>query len=275
MTAMAMQRRKDGKRSAPREKATGKKRDNGEREKKRQREGHGQKQRGGERGRPRHRDGKRGGCCADEGGRRMDSPPAPPGGITARRGPRDGPSGRGRAGPGRGRAGARGSRTERGKEGPGGLREGEGSRGAGRARGAGRKRGGAAGRGPPEKRPNFLPRQSQEAGAGTQGPGSPSPTSGAPPVTSPHGHQVLCPWPRPASSPLPGEVGGGGRGLGRCRQWRGLLGAPLSQTLPLPGPQFSHLSKGTKRDPIPEEWPVGGVRRARPGTRPPTVHGDG
>lgn len=36
MTAMAMQRRKDGKRSAPREKATGKKRDNGEREKKRQ-----------------------------------------------------------------------------------------------------------------------------------------------------------------------------------------------------------------------------------------------
>lgn len=38
MTAMAMQRRKDGKRSAPREKATGKKRDNGEREKKRQRD---------------------------------------------------------------------------------------------------------------------------------------------------------------------------------------------------------------------------------------------
>lgn len=53
MTAMAMQRRKDGKRSAPREKATGKKRDNGEREKKRQREGHGQKQREEERGRGR------------------------------------------------------------------------------------------------------------------------------------------------------------------------------------------------------------------------------
>lgn len=64
MTAMAMQRRKDGKRSAPREKATGKKRDNGEREKKRQREGHGQKQRGGERGRPRHTETESGEAAA-------------------------------------------------------------------------------------------------------------------------------------------------------------------------------------------------------------------
>ncbi|XP_066128022.1 rho guanine nucleotide exchange factor 1 isoform X2 [Saccopteryx bilineata] len=66
-----------------------------------------------------------------------------------------------RAEVGRGQGGAR--------RGPGGRREGEGSGGAGRARGAGRKRGGAAGWGPPEKRPNFLPRRSQEAGAGTQG----------------------------------------------------------------------------------------------------------
>lgn len=117
------------------------------------------------------------------------------------------------------------------------------------ARGAGRKRGGAAGRGPPEKRPNFLPRQSQEAGAWTQGPGSPSPTSGAPPVTSLRGHQVHRPWPLPASSPrLLGEVGGGGRGLGHCRQWRALLRAPLSQRPLFPGPQFSHLSKGQREE---------------------------
>lgn len=134
-----------------------------------------------------------------------------------------------------------------GKEEPGGLREGEGSGGAGRARGAGRKRGGAAGRGPPEKRPNFLPRQSQEAGAGTQGPGSPSPTSGVPPVTSLRGHQVHRRWPRPASSPwLPGEVGRRREGAGALRQRRGLLRAPRNQRPPSWGLSFSICQRGQR-----------------------------
>lgn len=190
------------------------------------REGRGQKH--AQRGEEREEDQEtqtesRGGCgepAPTPPGRRWRTP-----GRGEKRSPRSADrqtdkAGRSRAGPGRGRG--RGSPARRGKEGPGGRREGEGSGGAGRARGAGRKRGGAAGRGPPEKRPNFLPRQSQEAGAGTQGPGSPSPTSGAPPVTSPRGLQVHCPWPRPASRPSAaggseeeeGEGGGAAGGAG-------------------------------------------------------------
>ena len=156
-----------------------------------------------------------------------------------------GEAGRGRGGAGRVPAGPG---PIWGKQGRGRRPEGEGSGGAGRARGAGRKRGGAAGRGPPEKRPNFLPRQSQEAGAGTPGPGSPSPTSGAPPVTSPRGHQVHRPWPRPAALPAAARGSGEGEGGGwALPAVEGLLPAPLSQQPPLPRPQLSHLSKGTKR----------------------------
>lgn len=111
----------------------------------------------------------------------------------------------------------------RGKEEPRGRREREGSRGAGRARGAGRKRGGAAGGGS-GKTPRLPARPSQEAGVGTPDPGSPSPTSGAPPVTSPRGHQVHCPWPRPASSPS-AAGGGAGRGPGA----EGLPGSACSR----------------------------------------------
>lgn len=210
---------------------------------------------------------------AEEGAGR-DSPPAPPGGDGGHHALQtDGQTQPGEVERGRGGADARGSRAERGKAGPSGLREGEGSGGAGRARGAGRKRGGAAGRGPPEKRPNFLPRQSQEAGARTQGPGSPSPTSGAPPVISLRGHQVHRPWPRPASAPwLLRGAGGGGRGLRRCRQWRGLLGNPCARGRPSLGLSFPICQRGAKRtELIPAECPVGGVRHARPRSRLPTV----
>lgn len=169
--------------------------------------------------------------------------------------PRTKPGGAGR---GRGGAGACGSPAERGKEGPGGRLEGEGSGGAGRARGAGRKRGGAAGRGPPEKRPNFLPRQSQEAGAGTQGPGSPSPTSGAPPVTSPRGLQVHRPWPRPAARPSAAR-GSGGEEAGALPA---VQGPPRRPSEPAAAPPwasvFPSVKGGKEGELIAAEWPVSG-----------------
>lgn len=131
----------------------------------------------------------------------------------------------------------------RGKEEPRGRREGEGSRGAGRARGAGRKRGGAAGGGS-GKTPRLPARQSQEAGVGTPGPGSPSPTSGASPVTSPRGHQVHCPWPRPASSSSRRREEQGGDRARRASQ-----GAPSEPAAAFLWPRFSHLSKRAKRKP--------------------------
>lgn len=139
-----------------------------------------------------------------------------------------------------------GSRAERGKEGRGRRREGEGGGGAGRARGAGRKRGGAAGRGPPEKRPNFLPRQSQEAGAGTPGPGSPSPTSGAPPVTSPRGHQVHSPWPRPAS--LPSAARGSGEEEGGGWALPAVKGPPPGPAEPAGAPPWASVFPSVKGD---------------------------
>lgn len=133
-----------------------------------------------------------------------------------------------------------------GKGGRGRRREGEGSGGAGRARGAGRKQGGVAGLGPPEKRPNFLPRQSQEAGAGTPGPGSPSPTSGAPPVTTPRGHQVHRPWPRPAS--LPSAARGSGKEERGGWALLAVEGPPTGPAEPAAAPPWASVFPSVKGD---------------------------
>lgn len=164
-----------------------------------------------------------------------------PRGARARRTDRWTKPGRARARPGRGRC-LRGPGRS-GEGGAGKRREGEGSGGAGRARGAGRKRGGAAGRGPPEKRPDFLPRQSQEAGAGTQGPGLPSPTSGAPPVTS-----ARTPGTRSPAPPgfLPSAAGGSGVEEGGAGALPPAEGPPSDPTEPAAAPPRASVFPSVK-----------------------------
>lgn len=138
----------------------------------------------------------------------------------------------------------RGGAGRGGPSGAGRRREGEGSGGAGRERGAGRKRGGVAGRGPPEKRPDFLSRHSQEAGAGTQG------RDRRARPRAPAGHLPARTAGTPsAPRPLPPGGGGSGRrmqGLGRGRPRRGRLGAAEPAAAPPPASVFPPV-KGTQR----------------------------
>lgn len=95
-----------------------------------------------------------------------------------------------------------------------------GGRGARAGSGEGRRGGGLR-----KNAPTSCPAR---AGSGSRdaGPGSPSPTSGAPPAASPRGHQVRGPRPRPA--PPRGRSGRWGEdaGLGRGRPRRDLPGPP-------------------------------------------------
>lgn len=251
---------------------------------------------GGEVPRGRRREPARGGRGSEgasrgaEGGRAGGPPRGD--GETPRR---DGPAGR--AGPKPGEAGA-GRETERhpsrrreggclcgdaraprarhahgaarrGEVGPaGGRREGEGSGGAGRARGAGRKRGGAAGRGPPEKRPDFLPRQSRKREPGRRA-GIAEPDLGRPAGRLPARTPGTRPAAPPGPSPRPlGEVGGG-RGAGARPAAEGPARPPPTPREPaaaLPASVFPSVKGARGGERIPAECQCGGQ-----GARPPRV----
>ena len=177
----------------------------------------------------------------------------------------------GEAGRGPGGADARRSRAERGKEGGAGGEKGkEAEVPGGRGARAGSKEG-RRGWGLRKNAPTSCPARARKREPGHRARdrrARPRAPRRSPPRAD---TRYTVPGPaRPPSPRLLGEVGRRREGAGRCWPWRGLLPARLSQQPPIPGPQFFHLSKGTKRgEVILAEGPGGEMRAASPGSKLP------